>query len=57
MQKSSTTLNTPKITFSSVKNVGYHLELRGLIFLKLYSKFIEVSQIKFSDSFDSDKQS
>ena len=33
------------------------LELRGLIFLKFYFKFIAVSQILFRDSFDSDKQS
>ena len=33
------------------------LELRRLIFLKFYFKFISVSQIQFRDSFDSDKQS
>ena len=32
-------------------------ELRRLIFLKFYFKFIAVSQIQFRDSFDSDKQS
>ena len=32
-------------------------ELRRLIFLKSYIKFIAVYQIQFCDSFDSDKQS
>ena len=32
-------------------------ELRRLIFLKFYFKFIAVSQIQFPDSFDNDKQS
>ena len=32
-------------------------EVRQLIFLKFCFKFIEVSQIQFRESFDSDKQS
>ena len=31
-------------------------ELRRLVFLKFYFRFIAVSQIQFRDSFDSDEQ-